>query len=62
MAKRRKAANRSKRTTKGGSEEGVIAAVIIVAIAIALIAGYLYNQNKKTTWLKPSPLVTIAPT
>ena len=63
MAKRRKAAKKrkTKRSKKSGGDEGVIAAVVIVAIAIAMIAGYLYNQNKKTAWIEPAPLVTIAP-
>ena len=62
MAKRRKAKAKRKRGSKGSSDDGVIAAVIIVAIMIAMIAGYMYNQStaKKAT-LEPSPLVAIAP-
>jgi len=60
MAKRRKA--KAKRKRKGTSDDGVIAAVIIVAVMIAMVAGYMYNQSTaKKAMLEPSPLVTIAP-
>jgi hypothetical protein len=63
MAKRRKAkAKRKRGGSKGTSDEGVIAAVIIVAVMIAMIAGYMYNQSTaKKALLEPSPLVAIAP-
>lgn len=37
----------------------MITAVVLLVILIAIVAAYLYQQNKKTSWLAPSPPIAM---
>ena len=63
MAKRRKTVRRkTAKRGKAGGDDWVVTIVVLVAIALVLIAGYLYQQNRKQAGLVPSPsIVALAP-
>ena len=67
MAKRRKAKGKRTKTVRRSRREAELAntfwvATVAAAIAIALVANYLTNQNAaaKKASLHPAPLVSVA--
>jgi hypothetical protein len=37
----------------------VVTAVVLLVIVIAIVGAYLYQQNKKTSWLEPAPSIAM---